>query len=322
MNLKQIRKIAMIGAGTMGAGIGLCFARAGCEVTLFSKTRAGLERAARHVQRSLDLLVEEGSLSAELADAARKRIRCVTQLKRALSGAQFVIESVPEQLKLKQDLFRKMENYCAPDSILATNTSGLSITAIASTCVHPERVIGLHWANPAEFVPLVEVIPGRKTSKKVTDATCKISEKAGKMPVVIRKEIAGFASNRLQFAVLREALNLVAEGVVSPQDVDRVLKGGVGFRYPWLGALETADLGGLDVFHAIASYLFKELSNADAPPSFFTEIVQSGRLGIKTGAGFYEYEKNAREEILNARDRFFVRQLRTMEEIKTTDNRQ
>lgn len=315
MNLKQIRNMAMIGAGTMGAGIGLCFARAGYEVTLFSKTRAGLDRAAQHVERSLGLFVSEGGLSAESADAAKKRIRYTTQLKKALSEAQFVIESVPEQLKLKQELFRKMESLCAPDSILATNTSGLSITAIASACAHPERVIGLHWANPAEFVPLVEVIPGEKTSKKVVDMTYKISEKSGKMPVVIRKEIPGFASNRLQFAVLREALDLVTEGVVSPQDVDRVLKGGVGFRYPWLGALETADLGGLDVFHTIASYLFKELSKADSPPPFFTEIVQSGKLGIKTGAGFYEYEKDAREKLLNARDRFFVRQLKTIDEI-------
>ena len=305
----------MIGAGTMGAGIGLCFARAGYEVTLFSKTRAGLDRAARHVERSLDLFVSEGGLSSGLADAAKKRIRYTTQLKKALSDAQFVIESVPERLQLKKDLFRKMETYCASDSILATNTSGLSITAIASACAHPERVIGLHWANPAEFVPLVEVIPGKRTSKKVVDVTYRISEKLGKMPVIIRKEIPGFASNRLQFAVLREALNLVAQGVVSPQDVDRVLKGGVGFRYPWLGALETADLGGLDVFHAIASYLFKELSAADTPPSFFTEIVQSGKLGIKTGAGFYEYEKNSSEAILNKRDRFFVRQLKTMKEI-------
>lgn len=316
MHLNQIRNMAMVGAGTMGAGIGLCFARAGYEVTLFSKTRAGLERAARHVERSLDLFVSEGGLSADLAGAAKKRIRYTTQLKQALHDAQYVIESVPEQLKLKQGLFRKMETTCAPDSILATNTSGLSITAIASVCVRPERVIGLHWANPAEFVPLVEIIPGKQTSKEVVDVTYEISERLGKMPVVIRKEIPGFASNRLQFAVLREALNLVAEGVVSPQDVDRVLKGGVGFRYPWLGPLETADLGGLDVFHAIASYLFKELSAAGSPPAFFTEIVQSGKLGIKTGAGFYEYEKDSREKLLNARDRFFVRLLKTMEEVK------
>lgn len=316
MQLKRIHHLAMIGAGTMGAGIGLCFARAGYDVTLFSQTRAGLERALRHVQRSLDLFVREGGVSPEAAEATLRRIRTTARLKTALDGAQFVIESVPEQLKLKQDLFCKLEALCAANTILATNTSGLSISAIASVCARPQRVIGLHWANPAEFVPLVEVIPGQKTSKAVTSTTYRLAERLGKMPVVIKKEAPGFASNRLQFAMLREALHLVEAGIVSAADADRVLKGGVGFRYPWLGALETADLGGLDVFHTIAAYLFKELSTATAPPEFFTEIVRAGKLGIKTGAGFYEYAEGDRERILNARDQFFVRQLRTIEALR------
>jgi 3-hydroxybutyryl-CoA dehydrogenase len=316
VNLKRIRRVAMIGAGTMGAGIGLCFARAGYEVTLFSKTRAGLERAARHVRRSLDLFVREGGLSAEMAGAAERRIRTTTRLKTALDGAQFVVESAPEQLTLKQDLFRKMETLCSPETILATNTSGLSITAIASGCRRPERVVGLHWVNPAEFVPLVEVIPGKRTAKAAVNVTRRLAERLGKMPVVIRKEIPGFASNRLQFAVLREALHLVTEGVVSAQDVDRVLKGGVGFRYPWLGPLETADLGGLDVFHTVCAYLFKELSNAPAPPEFFGQMVQARKLGLKTGEGFYAYEAGDKERILNQRDRYFARQLKLLGEIR------
>jgi 3-hydroxybutyryl-CoA dehydrogenase len=316
MNLKRIRKIGVVGAGTMGAGIGLCCARAGYEVALFSKSRAGLERAMCHVQRSLDLLVRDGGLSPKAAEAALRRIRTTTRLKQAVAGAQFVIESVPEQLKLKQDLFRKLDTLCAPDAILATNTSGLSITAIASACARPQRVVGLHWVNPAEFVPLVEVIPGKETSKAAVNVAYQLAERLGKMPVVIQKELPGFASNRLQFALLREALHLVAEGVVSAQDVDRVLKGGVGFRYPWLGPLETADLGGLDVFHAIAAYLFKELSAAAEPPEFFSAMARAGKLGLKTGAGFYEYAEGDRERLLNARDRFFVRQLRTLSEVR------
>ena len=316
MNCEHIRRIAIIGAGTMGTGIGLCFARAGYKVALYSRTSASLERAQMHIQRSLNLFVSEGGVSPEQAQAAEGRICTVTQLEKALGDAQFVIESVPEQLALKQNLFYKMESLCASDTILATNTSGLSITAIASACDYPERVLGLHWANPAEFVPLVEVIPGEETDQQVTDLTYQLAENAGKMPVIIRKEIPGFASNRLQFALLREALNLVAAGVVSAPDVDRVLKGGVGFRYPWLGPLETADLGGLDVFHTIANYLFKELNNAGAPPQFISEIVEAGKLGLKTGAGFYEYEKDARRHLLDKRDRFFARQLQTLEEIQ------
>lgn len=318
-DLEHIQTIAMIGAGTMGAGIGLCFARAGCRVMLCSQTAAGLERAGRHVQRSLGLLVSEGSITPTDAASIEHHLHLTLDWQQAVDGAQFVIESAPEQLALKQDLFRRIASRCAPDAILATNTSGLSITAIAAACSRPQQVIGMHWANPAELAPLVEIIPGEKTAEEVTRATVQLAERAGKMAVVIHKEIPGFASNRLQFAVLREALHLVAEGVVSAADVDRVLKGGVGFRYPWLGPLETADLGGLDVFHAIASYLFKELSQASAPPDFFSQMIQEGKLGIKTGAGFYDYAEGDRQRLLDARDRFFIRQMQTLESIRNEE---
>jgi len=319
MNLKHIRQIGLVGAGTMGAGIGLCFAQAGYQVVLFSRTRAKLDQAQQNIRRSLNLLVQEALLTPETAHATEQRIHTTTRLKTCVSDAQFVIESVPEQLKLKQAVFKRIEALCAPDTILATNTSGLSITAIASVCRHPQRVVGLHWVNPAEFVPLVEVIPGQKTTKTTTHVTYQLAERSGKMPVVIQKEVPGFASNRLQFALLREALHLVDAGVVSAHAVDRVLKAGVGFRYPWLGPLETADLGGLDVFHTISAYLFKELSNLDTPPGFFGEIVRSGKLGIKTGAGFYDYASGDRERILHQRDLHFVRQLKSIRAMQGSD---
>jgi 3-hydroxybutyryl-CoA dehydrogenase len=145
-----------------------------------------------------------------------------------------------------------------------------------------------------------------------------VTEKLGKMPVVVNKDIPGFVSNRLQYAVLREALHLVETGVVSAQDVDRTLKCGVGFRYPWLGPLETADLGGLDVFHGICQYLFKELSHMTTSPEFFDQIVQEGKLGIKTGQGFYDYRGVSREEVLRKRDLYFIRQLKLIREVKAS----
>jgi 3-hydroxybutyryl-CoA dehydrogenase len=144
----------------------------------------------------------------------------------------------------------------------------------------------------------------------------RIAEKLGKVPVLIQKELPGFASNRLQYAVLREALHLVAEGVVSAEDVDRTLKNGVGFRYPWLGPLETADLGGLDVFHNVGQYLFPALNSAPEMPEVFSKLFTEGKLGIKTGQGFYEYQPDAREEILRKRDLYFVRQLKAIREIE------
>jgi 3-hydroxybutyryl-CoA dehydrogenase len=160
------------------------------------------------------------------------------------------------------------------------------------------------------------VIRGENTSDETVDIIYRVTEQLGKMPVVVQKEVPGFASNRLQYALLREALHLVAEGVVSAEDVDRTLKNGVGFRYPWLGQLETVDLGGLDVFHAIAQYLFPELSTMQSTPEFFDQLAREGKYGIKSGEGFFKYEADDRDEILRKRDLYFVRQLKLLREVQ------
>lgn len=316
IQFEDVQQMAMIGAGTMGAGIGMCFAQAGYRVNLYSMTAERLDRALARIRNSQQLFIEEGMISAEEAQAARERIRTTTRLDEALDGVQYVVESVPEKLELKQNLFREMEDYCSEDTILTTNTSGLSITAIASACRRPERVGGMHWANPAEIVPLVEVIRGEQTSDHTVEVIYRITERLGKVPVRVRKDVPGFASNRLQYAVLREAFHLVEAGIVSPEDVDRTLKCGVGFRYPWLGPLETADLGGLDVFHSVAQYLFPALSTAQTPPEFLDRLIAEGKLGIKTGEGFYRYEEDRRDEILRKRDRYFIRQWKLIRQVQ------
>jgi 3-hydroxybutyryl-CoA dehydrogenase len=316
MKFEDVRNVAMIGSGTMGAGMSWCFAQAGYNVNLYDVSPQQLERACGRIRAIQKLFVQEGLVSADAAQVARERIVTTTQLEASLVGVQYVLEAAPERLELKQQLFSQFETYCPEDAILATNTSGLRITDIASVCQHPERVGGMHWANPAEIVPLVEVIRGEQTSDNTVDVIYQVTEKLGKLPVVVNKDIPGFVSNRLQYAVLREALYLVESGVVSAQDVDRTLKCGVGFRYPWLGPLETADLGGLDVFHGISRYLFKTLSNMTAPPPFFDQIVQEGKLGIKTGQGFYDYRGVSREEVLRKRDVYFIRQLELIRKVQ------
>jgi 3-hydroxybutyryl-CoA dehydrogenase len=306
----------MIGAGTMGAGMAMCFAQAGYQVALYSRTSKSLEGALARMDSSQAVFVQEGLISSQEAEEAQRRIRTTTWLKEALEGVQYVLESVPEDLELKQKLFQKMETLCPADTILATNTSGLSITAIASVCQHPERVVGQHWANPPEIVPLVEVIRGEQTSDDTMDLVYQICKKLNKEPVRVQKDIPGFASNRLQYAVLREALHLVEAGVLSPEDVDLTLKNGVGFRYPWLGPLETVDLGGLDVFHTITQYLLKELSTMQTSPAFFDQLAAEGKYGIKTGEGFYKYAPDARDEILRKRDLYFIRQLKLLREVR------
>ena len=318
MKFEEIRNVALIGAGTMGAGMSWCFAQAGYQVRLHDVSAQQLERAVARIEAIEKLFVQEGLISAEAAQAARLRIRPTPSLAESLAGVQYLLEAVPERLELKRQLFVQFEAACPPDTILATNTSGLPITEIAAVCRYPGRVGGMHWANPPELVPLVEVVRGEQTADSTVELIYKVTEKLGKLAVVVNKDVPGFVSNRLQYAVLREALHLVDAGVVSAEDVDRTLKGGVGFRYPWLGPLETVDLGGVDLFQGISHYLFQHLSNMTAPPEFFDQLVQEGKLGIKTGRGFYDYQGVSREEVLRKRDLYFIRQLKLIREVKAS----
>jgi 3-hydroxybutyryl-CoA dehydrogenase len=315
VKLEDISRVAIIGAGTMGAGISLCMAQAGYPVMLYDIRQNQLDAAFRRVRSSQEVLTQEGLLTRDRAETALGIIRGTTSLKEALDGVQFVLEAAPEVLEIKHKLFSEMELFCAPEVVIATNTSGLGVTAIASVCRHAERVGGMHWVNPPELVPLVEVIRGEKTSQQTLVLIRGLAERLGKMPVLVQKDVPGFALNRLQFAVFREALHLVETGVVSPEDVDRTMRCGLGFRYPWLGPLQTADLGGLDIFYSVATYLFEGLSSATVPPASFKELIEAGKLGIKTGEGFYKYEAGSRDEILRKRDLYFIRQWKLIQDI-------
>ncbi len=316
MNVDEIKKTALIGAGTMGSGMGLCFAQAGYDVILYDITTEHLNRALERIDNSQEVLIKESIIDPSLAERSKDRISVTTDLDKALEDVQFVLEAVPENLELKRQLYKDLEALTGPETILATNTSGLSITEIASVCAHPDRIGGMHWVNPPELVPLVEVIRGKSTSDDTVDLIYDLALKLGKMPVKINKEAPGIGLNRLQFAVLRESFHMIAEGIVSPEDLDRIMKYGLGFRYPWIGPLETADLGGLDVFYNISSYLFNELSNAEKPPESFKDLIEQGHLGIKTGQGFYEYDADARDEILRKRDLYFIRQWKLINKVK------
>ncbi len=315
MKAEEITKAAIIGAGTMGAGMGLCFAQAGYRVVLYDVSDGQLALAERRIRNSQEVLVRESVITPLQAAEARARVSFTEDLSQALAQSDFVLEAAPENLELKHDLYRRMDAACPPEVVLASNTSGLSITRIASVCRHPQRVGGMHWVNPPELVPLVEVIQGEQTSEETLNLIYALAQKLGKVPTLIRKDVPGFGLNRLQFAVLREALHLVENGVLSPEDVDKTMKCGLGFRYSWLGPLETADLGGLDVFHSVSSYLFGELSAAQRPSEWFGNLVAQGKLGIKAGRGFYEYAAKDRDEILRKRDTYFVRQWKLIREV-------
>jgi len=316
VKLEDISEAAVIGAGTMGAGMGLCFALAGFSVKLGDVKAEQLDIGLDRIDKALKLFQAEGLVSPEEARAARSRLSTTLDLGQALDGAQFALEAVPEILTLKQELFPRMEALVGDETVMASNTSGLSISAIASVCRRPERVGGMHWFNPPELVPLVEVIRGQQTSTATAELIYGLAEKAGKTPIMVKKEVPGFVGNRMQLALFREALNILAEGAASPEDVDKAVKCSCGFRWSWQGPLETADLGGLDVWGHVARYMFKELSTAAETPRFFEELIEAGRLGVKSGAGFYDYGPEAGPEAVRKRDLYFIRQGRLIQEVK------
>ena len=312
MQLSDLTTVSITGMGTMGRAIAQCLAACGYSVRCHDADPKALERSLPLIEKIQETLRNAGLISTESAASSLKRIALCTALPECVQGAQLVIEAIPEVLELKLELYRLLDQLCPAEVILASNTSGLSITKIASAARRPEKVAGFHWWNPAHLMPLIEVTKGDKTSDETAEFLMALSRRLGKKPILVRRDVPGFVGNRLQFAVFREALHLVQEGIASPEDVDTAMKSGPGLRYAFLGPLETAALGGLDVFANISSYLFAQLSAEQQPPTCLRDRVERGKLGVKSGEGFYEYHGKGLEELLAARDARLIQLLRAV----------
>jgi len=230
------------------------------------------------------------------------RIRGVTTLEEAAEGADFVIESIVEDLTIKQEIFGKMERLCSNNTIFASSTSGLTPTAIAQNLKHKDRFIVAHFWNPSHLIPLVEVVPGKHTTQNTTYITSKILDLIGKKPVVLEQEALGFIGNRLQFAMLREALYLIESGIATKEAIDTTIKYALGRRLSTTGPFESADLSGLDVIYNISSYLFQDLCNSTEVAPILRESIDEGKLGAKTGSGFYDWTQNSLFKINKLRE--------------------
>jgi 3-hydroxybutyryl-CoA dehydrogenase len=298
--------IAVIGGGTMGAGIAQIFAQAGHSVRLQSRHRETLEAARQRIRVNQNELVKHELLTNAEAEAAHSRIQMTQDLAEALAGAAFVSENIPEQLDPKQALFGELDRLTPPDTILSTNTSSLPITQVARDTKHPERVVGFHWFNPPHLIPLVEVIRGERTGDAAMDETYRLAQSIGKSPIRVQKDIAGFVGNRLQRALEREFFYLERTGACSGADLEVALKQGLGFRWSVVGPLEHADLAGVDTHSATVSLLFPLLSTDTEPPALFKDLVAKGRLGAKTGAGVYDYGPGEVERILARRNTMLI----------------
>jgi 3-hydroxybutyryl-CoA dehydrogenase len=298
--------IAVIGAGTMGAGIAQIFAQAGHPVRLHARKRETLNAALRRVRVSQDELIRHELLGAADAEAARGRIAVTQNLEEALAKATFVSENIPERLDAKQSLFAELDRLTPPEVILSTNTSSLPITQVARDAQYPERVIGFHWFNPPHLIPLVEVIRGDLTGDAAMDQTYRLAHAIGKSPIRVQKDIPGFVGNRLQRALEREFFYLERIGACSGADLELALKHGLGYRWSVVGPLEHADLAGVDTHSATVSLLFPLLSTDTDPPPLFAELVAKGRLGAKSGAGVYDYGPGEVERILARRNAMLI----------------
>jgi 3-hydroxybutyryl-CoA dehydrogenase len=302
--------VAVIGTGMMGPGIALTLALAGHPLRLFGRSADSVARGLAAVDRGLQQLRAERLTTARSASAARRRIQGSTDLAATVSQAAFVFESVAEELDLKQQLFDQLEQLAPRSAIFASNTSGLPITRIAEHMAHPERAATAHFWNPAHLMPLVELVKGERTSESTLEKLRQVLGSAGKRTVTVRKDVPGQLGNRLQHALFREAFHIIQDGVASVEDIDIAIKYGPGLRFPAYGLLEHADMVGLDMMQAIDSYLFAELSAADAPPAFLGELIADGNLGAKTGRGLYDWTQRNAADVLAARDRFIAARLR------------
>jgi 3-hydroxybutyryl-CoA dehydrogenase len=290
-----VRQMAVIGAGVMGHGIAQLFAAAGATVRLHDVDARGLTTGLRAIDQSLALLVEEKALTISDAASVRARIHPTTDLDAALDGAELVTECIPEILELKRALFARIDRTVTPDVLVVSNTSTLPI------------------------VPLVEVLPHPVMPAAKVERVMSLMRAIGKRPVLLRRDVPGFVANRLQAALMREAFHLLEMGVADAQDIDTVMTDGPGVRWPFVGPLETADLGGLDVWRRVIENLAPELCRDERAPAPLRDRVERGDLGAKSGRGIYDYTGGRAAERLRRRDRALVRLARLKQRLGEPD---
>lgn len=274
----------IIGSGTMGPGIAATLVRAGVRVRVYDTSPDALDRTRQSFAFASNVL--------EQLDAAKNdggELQLTSNMAEALADTGFVIEAVPERLDLKKEVLDQVEPLIDDAVIIATNTSGIPISAMAEDLKVPSRLIGMHWSNPPHLIPMIEVIPGPATAGEVTDRLVAIVESFGFRPV-LEKEIAGFVENRILYAILRECVSLLEKGIVSPEGLDTCVKWGIGYKLSVIGPTRLLDMAGLDIYAAVSGYLNKELDSSTETPSMITEMIAKGSLGFKTEGGMYEYQ--------------------------------
>jgi 3-hydroxybutyryl-CoA dehydrogenase len=285
-------KIAVIGAGTMGNGIAHVFAQHGFQVNLADLNANHLEKALATIAKNLERQVQKGTLTPEEKIKTIDRIQTIHKIPEAVQDADLIVEAATENENIKFQIFRELDQYAKSEAILATNTSSISITRIAAVTNRPSRVIGMHFMNPVPLMKLVEVINGYATEKAVTETVMNLSRQLGKSPCLVQ-DYPGFIANRILMPMINEAILSLQEGIASVEDIDNIMK--LGMAHP-MGPLQLADFIGLDVCLAILTVLQNGFGQAKyAPAVLLVNMVAAGKLGVKSGEGFYEYKAGSKE---------------------------
>ncbi len=301
MKTFDIKKVAVIGTGTMGPGIAQVFAQHEIAVQIFDIDPEQLQKARETLGANLSLVEQAGMLSDTGAAKIQNRIQDAASLADAVLDADLVLEVIPEVMDLKTKLLGELDEICGPDTILASNTSGLSITKMAQATRRPEKVVGMHWWNPPIIIPVIEIVKGESTGEDVLQTMDNLIRKIDKVPVLVKKDVPGFLGNRLQYALMREAIALLNEGVASAEDIDTMIKSGIGFKFPIMGPLETIDMAGLDIYYRVSQYLNKDLDKSEGAAPIVAKMVEQGDLGLKSGKGFYDYSNQDIKALMGGR---------------------
>ena len=294
----NIHKVAVIGAGTMGNGICHVFAQYGFQVSLIDISQNLLDRAMATIEKNLDRQVSKGVIDQDAKSKALKNISCYTDTETGVDNNDLVVEAVVEDFETKRQIFSELDLICTENTLLASNTSSLSITRLAAATKRPDRVIGMHFMNPVPVMKLVEIIRGYATTEIVTQQITQLTEMLDKVPVVVN-DYPGFISNRILMPMINEAITALHEGVAGVKEIDTIMK--LGMSHP-MGPLQLADFIGLDVCVSILKVLYEGLGNPKyAPCPLLINMVEAGRLGVKSGEGFYQWQQGTKELVIAKR---------------------
>jgi 3-hydroxybutyryl-CoA dehydrogenase len=280
----------------MGHGLALEFARAGYQVRIYDSIAAQRDSAPERLRGAYKTMSDMGMADAAEADETMDRIKVVDSMEELGASAEYILEAVTEDIDIKKAAFAELDQVCGPDVIFASNTSALSPTELGSSTNRPEKVVVTHFFIPPYLLPLVEVVPGEKTDPTTVDLAARICESIGKTAIRLSREVQGFVVNRLQFAMFREALSLVQNGIVSPEDVDKATTMSWGNRLGVFGPFKIADIAGLDTYDFVCKTIFPTLGTDHDVARFFADKVASGKLGAKTGEGIYQWPEGALDD--------------------------